>query len=360
MFRFQKRTIILIVVTAWLMAACGSGSSNEPLPTRAALLTPEETAQAEITPEPAAEATAEITPEVTASDVNPVEIPSEIPEITPEETPDLSSLETPSPIELNLPQLDVSALQAGDTVSFTGLLTLDDSAQIAIVTLDDGSQIALDVPAVLGQTLQNLRVEVRGIVNEPPAGVNLVFVQTDYIAHLPDAGEEPALPEPEATVEAVILPDIPGVERLPDQLEERPTALEAYDFMVGNLADELEGLVWISLTGSDAAGWTIAFLNADEDLTHSYRVNVDGTLDSLPDAPAITLPGMVIMPLDRETITIDSSRVSEIIDLDAATLPLVTFNLAADEDGRALWSVVTILDETLGVIDAVTGDLVEQ
>lgn len=361
MFRFHKRTIILIVVIACLLAACGSGNSDEPLPTRAALLTPVETVQAEITPEPAAEATAEITPEVTAGDVNPAEIPSQIPEITPEETPDLSSLETPSPIELNLPQLDVSALQAGDTVSFTGLLTLDDSAQIAIVTLDDGSQIALDVPAVLGQTLHDLRVEVRGVVTEPPAGVDLVFVQTDYIAHLPDAADAIAIPEAETTVEAVILPDIPGVERLSDaRLEQQPTALEAYDFMVENLADALEGLVWVSLTGSDAAGWTVAFFKADEDLMRSYRVNVDGTLDSLPDAPAITLPGMEIMPLDRETITLDSSSVSEIIDLDTATLPLVTYYLAADEDGRALWSVITILDETLGVIDAATGERVDQ
>lgn len=352
MFRFQKRTIILTVVIACLLAACGSGSSDEPLPTRAALLTPEETAQAEITAEPEVEATTTVT--------SPEETPSEIPDIAPEETPDLSILETPSPIELNLPQLDVSALQAGETISFTGLLTLDAAAQIAIVTLDDGSQIALDVPAVLGETLQNLRVEVRGVVAEPPAGVNLAFVQTDYIAHLPDVGDEFAIPEPETTVEAVILPDIPGVERLPDvRLEDQPTALEAYDFLVENLAEELDELVWVSLSGSDAAGWTITFFNAGEDLMRSYRVNVDGTLDSLPDAPAIALPGMEIMPLDRESITLDSSGVSEIIDLDTATLPLVTYHLTADEDGRTLWSVITILDEVLGVIDAVTGDLVE-
>ncbi|MDX1995620.1 MAG: hypothetical protein SF029_24765 [bacterium] len=98
-------------------------------------------------------------------------------------------------------------------------------------------------------------------------------------------------------------------EALDFTLEENLTALAAYDALIEEISGEVEGRVLTIIRGSQATGWTFDFYSEEEDNNVSYMVSPDGTALRGPVSPALPLPGVGNIPLDREQIVVDSDDV---------------------------------------------------
>jgi len=160
---------------------------------------------------------------------------------------------------------------------------------------------------------------------------------------------------PEGTANAV--PFGPGFggpgmiqgELLEETFDPNLTALEAYDAVVEAFADDLGERSWIIARGSNASGWSFEFYSETDDTTITYSVDPEGAVRRTPASPSLPLPGMVITPIDRELIVVDSDEV--IASATTAGGPPVTdLMLLLSASGDAIqW---TALSGTPVIIDA--------
>ncbi|MEQ8672714.1 MAG: hypothetical protein RLP44_32535 [Aggregatilineales bacterium] len=376
--------LIALLILPLLIAGCGGDDSPDEsaLPTRVVV----SDATAEVTENSPAELpsqTPEMTDEVSTENNTPPQEASSTPEGTAESAPPpvdappnfnqqggdatedpngapvgppISSTSMPSnagPAGLNAnATTDFSGLSVGDSLLVSGILSIVDGtdAEVAILTDVNGVTLEVETPLGMAQPMDGQQVDMVGEIVEASRGTGAEF------AILPNAitsanglggdaptGDGNTNNAPPAPGNGDV-PNFPGVgtsdEVLDIELESDLTALGAYDALGQQISDSLEGSIWFSVTGSESSGWTLEFINLDEQLMTRYTVNTEGQVTRSGGLPATPISENEDLAIDRRLVVVDSDDVTAQLSEANNTpfgSPLIT--LLVDAGGGISWVV---------------------
>jgi hypothetical protein len=343
-------TLSLFIVV--LSAACQTGDSSGTLPTVAVLPTSEATTEAttEAT-QPATPSTPGVFPTQTplfsapSAEENATLNAQLVPGFTPQATTDIAGLSG---------TLDLTSVAMGDTISLVGTLTIEETS--VVVTDSNGSRVIIDMPIAMSELLVGKEVYIVGIVASTDGDVTLQLLTIQELVPLPTVGDLvlPSDMTAESTVQA--LPTMAVDVRLGANL----TALATYDQLIGQIGGtQLGDRQWSSISGNPTGGWSFSFYSETDNSVIIYNVLTDGSLQNQIGIPP--LDGAEVIPLSRDTITIDSDRLLELYvenggDEDLNTVVLL---LQATDADTIHWSVLSIEGLTVFTVDAVSGEVVQ-
>ena len=379
--------LVALLILPVLIAGCGGDNSSEDestLPTRVVV----GDATAEVIVDSPAELpsqTPEITEEVSDENSTPPQEASATPEGTSEAAPPpveappnfnqqgeeatadpngvpvgppISSTSIPSnagPAGLNTnATTDFSGLSVGESLLVSGILNIVDGnidgtdTQVAVLTDETGVTLEIDTPLGMTQPMEGQQVDMFGEIVEASAGSGAEFrIIPNSItaanglgldAPTGNTGDTPPAP---GNGDA---PNFPGAltseEVLEFEFESDLTALQAYDALVEELADSLEGTFWFSVTGSETSGWTFEFINPDEQSLTRYTVNIEGQVTRSGGLPATPIGENEDLAIDRELVVVDSDAVTAQVGEENNTpfgAPLIT--LVVNDEGGISWIV---------------------
>jgi hypothetical protein len=368
MFRHRPVMLAVMIGLALLLAACGGDEPGE-LPTPF-VLGSEETPEVDApTPEPENDTQAAADAEI--DEVDDTDPPDEPDEPAPPGPPlddappgPGDDADPPGAVRIEI-LTDFSTLSPGDLAVLVGQLQAleetDAAGEELFVIVDEaGNEVLVDLPPPIAQSHEGEAVEMEGEIAAPGEGETRLRL---LVSNIRAAGEgvddlPPFLTEADDDVFA------PGPRSLEIELEAELTALQAHDALVVALEEELAGWDWMELSGSRLIGWTLVFVNPEDDSLSAYLVEMDGSVwrvEPEQDAPMVfdAPPGpgepdvtpevdpARPLPLEREQIVVDSDQVEQMTapadDEDRPPFeayPLLT--LRVETDARPVWSVADV------------------
>lgn len=353
----MRKFAILMVLVPLLLVACNSDDGDEEsLPTRVSLVEPTATAVTPTTVEETAMVTETTTAETVTVATEAIDVITETPESTPE-VAEATSDATPTPtsppargpgsiIE------DFSILQAGQVVTISGVIEVQEINDLTVVTMrdPDGNQVEVRFPLSIAETISGQPYTLRGSVQDA-GSVGLMVLDPGEVA------EETAQVPPfaaQATAEHVDpLAPLADSTTLDTTLDAGLTALQAYDNLLPLIEDELEGRFLSAISGNPDAGWRVEFIAEGDNQALIYTVLPDGQVIRSSGSPTIIAPDVPVSPLNRDTVTLDSDAVYESVDLsDLPGFVKPNITLIARGDDSIEWQVGLNPPVTL---DATTG-----
>lgn len=361
-----------LVVLMLLLAACGGTSGDDVIPpTRVDVgdaqpqttpPTPDANAQSALPTAvmPSGDVTAEVT------EAAPPPLPSgPLPSAGVNGTPPAPSPE--AVVDFSTLVLGDRRLVAG-TLNIQG----EGAAQMLILTDANDLTLQVNTPANLLPNLIGTQIEIFGtiydanvtptgdapqgeVTSEPgevvlairpesisPVGVGVAAVPAGMPGFLPESTDAPegfplgdaeapapanvppfmqgTLPAPPVFGEGTAPAPLPGGanpfgpgaaqgETLDFTVEPELTTLQAYDALIENIEDEIEGRVWIMARGSRSIGWTFDFYSSEAQDNLSYVVLPSGEVRRIPASPALPFQQVGTFSIDREALVLDSSDV---------------------------------------------------
>jgi hypothetical protein len=346
----RKFTILMVLVPLLLVACNSDDGDEESLPTRVSLVEPTATAEATT-------ATVEETAVVTVvTDEATTEAITEAPESTPEAA-EATSDATPTPTS---PPArgpgsiveDFSTLQAGQVVTISGVIEVQEINDLTVVTMRDanGNQVEVRFPLSIAETISGQPYTIRGSVQDT-GSVGLMVLDPGEVA------EETAQVPPfaaQATAENIDpLAPVAESTTLDTTLDAGLTALQAYDNLLPLIEDELENRFLSAISGNPDAGWRVEFIAEGDNQALIYTVMPDGQVVRSTGSPTIIAPDVPVSPLDRDAVTLDSDVVYGSVDLsDLPGFVKPNITLIARGDDTIEWQVGLNPPVTL---DATTG-----
>lgn len=395
-----KGVLVGAVVLALGLSACGGTTEEVVPPTRVNV----GTTQPETTPPLPADVTEQVPalsqPVLPTGDA-PLEF---TPEVTPPlsdgpvPNTDLGgTLPAPSPEAI----LDFSTLVLGDRVLLAGTLNVvqADGAETLVITDPNDISLQMSMPPSLLPNLIGSQVEVFGEIYDmtstdagespaaeatpdpsavvlairaesvSPVGVGIAAAPGDVPGFAPESTDGPegfpanlaevtaqadvppfgdgTLPAPPIFAEGTPAVDFaqvgPGAvqgELLDFGLEPDLTALQAYDALLSNITDDIEGRTWIMLRGSTLQGWTLDFYSAETNDNLTYVVLPTGEVSRIPPSPALPFQNSSTVAIDRAALVLDSIDVETYVEsLGQSLTEEVQLILSASEIGVTWTSI---------------------
>ena len=356
---------IILILTALMLVACGGGDDDSAeatelmLPTEMVITDATEDVSQNPPPEETADDVPPIgdTPEPVIEETAPVDVPdgtqNPAPEVT-EFVPPTADVNNEAVVQPDGGEVitDFSQLSGSVVGIFAGTLSVVADAETGQpnISLSDaqGNVLEVLIPPVFVDGLDNTAVELQGVasasVDNPD--VFVLRASTVFVDGVEQTGSPADIVAPPPGVDVDVTsvapqgPPVVGADVLDVQLDAGLTALQAYDALVGAVAESIAGYEWFVLSGNLELGWTLEFIEVETNSTQLYTVLPDGSVQVLASGNFVP-PGTEVYLLDRELIVVDSVDLPVVDSQEAGGPPLGSpvFILQAGVEGQMFWTI---------------------
>lgn len=352
-----SRNIFAIVLSAFALAGC---QSQVELPTLAVL--PTDNALTEIATLPISQQTsAEPTTILEFMTPSTQDMATQVAAIAPYYTPD-PSVENNTFVNSDI---GFENLAVGDTISFLGILHVDDTTLSSHVTiiLENNSIVQVVTPVDIVRPLDGRQVYISGtvvsvgdVIIVEPSAVNEItqtITPTYTVLAVPTLELNEAIAEASAEVTSVATISPFGEIEISPAL----TALRTFDELQPHIANSTIGQELIAISGNMSTGWSFTYYSSVSDDTMIYIVTPQGALQTMAGFPPVA--NEQFFPIDPRLLIVDSDRVAELYSQSGGQLDPTTlvFLLHAISNTTPKWTLLNAQGELLLTVDAISGDV---